>query len=73
MLDLNILLKGLKYTKKCMRIKKDCFCTARHFNNKCCDLHDPRKYLAVEIIEAIRTNDDKDFIMYHSFLVTHMV
>ena len=56
-----------------MRIKKDCFCTARHFNNKCCDLHDPRKYLAVEIIEAIRTNDDKDFIMYHSFLVTHMV
>ena len=44
--------------KSDIKTKKDRCGTARHFNNKCSDNNNPHKFLQVQLIESVISDDD---------------
>ena len=46
-----------KIQKSDIKINKDRFCTARHFNNKCCSPNNKHAYLNVQIIQQVFNNN----------------
>ena len=46
-----------KIQKSDIKINKDRFCTARHFNNKCCSPNNKHAYLNVQIIQQKLNNN----------------
>ena len=45
-----------------IKTEKDRCDTARHFNNKCCDVQNPRRFLQVQFIESVVSDLDLEIL-----------